>query len=179
MAENAKEPGPIREFANSALFYKTFDESMALVQETAAYLDGRGRLESKELDKDTALAYAAESMRLTTRLMQLSSWLLAQRALFKNQLTPDEASGSKYRLTEEENAHVFSGKRQVDLPDNLKDLIERSRTLFVRVRRLDNQLYPEFVPGEEDHVTPIEKQLNRIEEVFGVAVARKPRKTPE
>jgi len=175
--DKLRQLGPVREFANSALFYKTFDEAMALVQETAAYLDGEGRLDSKVLERDPALAYAAESMRLTTRLMQLSSWLLAQRALYKNQLSADEASGAKYRLTDEQNAQVFSDGRQVDLPDNLKDLIARSQALFVRVRRLDNQLYPGLLPGGENPLTPIEKQLNRIEEVFGAAVARQPRKT--
>ena len=71
----------IQDFARSELFQRTFQEGMDLVEETAGYLDGAGRQASKLLARDAALAYAAESMRLTTRLMQVASWLLVQRAV--------------------------------------------------------------------------------------------------
>ena len=59
--------------ANSQAFADLFRDGMALVEETATYLDGPGRQESKKLERAAALAYATESMRLTTRLMQLAS----------------------------------------------------------------------------------------------------------
>ena len=68
--------GVIEDFARSELFDKTFEEGMELVEVCAAYLDGVGRQDSKLLSRNAALAYAAESMRLTTRLMQVASWLL-------------------------------------------------------------------------------------------------------
>src|SRR5215469_2603440 len=71
----------IQDFARSELFERTFQEGMDLVEETAGYLDGAGRQESKMLSRNAALAYASESMRLTTRLMQVASWLLVQRAV--------------------------------------------------------------------------------------------------
>src|SRR6202051_4262139 len=64
---------------NSAAFGTLFREGMDLVEETAAYLDGAGRAEAKALDRSVSLTYATESMRLTTRLMQLASWLLLHR----------------------------------------------------------------------------------------------------
>ncbi|HVV34621.1 MAG TPA: DUF1465 family protein, partial [Vitreimonas sp.] len=79
------QPSPLRgsfdakrasDFARSELFERTFKEGMAMVEETAAYLDGPGRAASKRLSRAAALAYAGESMRLTTRLMQVASWLL-------------------------------------------------------------------------------------------------------
>src|SRR5258708_25374916 len=57
---------------NSAAFGTLFREGMDLVEETAAYLDGVGRTEAKALDRAVSLTYATESMRLTTRLMQLA-----------------------------------------------------------------------------------------------------------
>jgi len=73
--------GVVRDFAGSALFDRTFQQGMELVEQTAAYLDGPGRQESKQLNRKAALSYASESMRLTTRLMQVASWLLVQRAV--------------------------------------------------------------------------------------------------
>ena len=73
-------------FTKSELFSKTFREGMDLVEETAAYLDGPGRNDSKLLSRDDAMVYASQSMRLTTRLMQVASWLLVQRALKEEEM---------------------------------------------------------------------------------------------
>ena len=61
---------------------------MTLVEEAAAYLDGPGRGKSSALPRPAALAYSTESMRLTTRLMQVASWLFLQRAVNEGELAP-------------------------------------------------------------------------------------------
>ena len=52
--------------AASGNFSRLFHDGMKLVEETAAYLDGPGRQESRRLDRSASLGYATESMRLTT-----------------------------------------------------------------------------------------------------------------
>ena len=87
---SADEAAPIyfgEKLASSQAFAGLFRDGMALVEETAAYLDGPGRQESKKLERSAALAYATESMRLTTRLMQLASWLLLHRAVKEGEMT--------------------------------------------------------------------------------------------
>src|SRR5262245_16417075 len=59
--------------ACSQAFADLFRDGMALVEEAAAYLEGPGRGESKKLTRSAAFAYAAESWRLTPRLMQIAS----------------------------------------------------------------------------------------------------------
>src|ERR1700686_3626627 len=81
--------------AASQNFSQLFRDGMKLVEETAAYLDGPGRQESKKLDRSTSLAYATESMRLTTRLMQLASWLLLHRAVNEGEMSLAQASQEK------------------------------------------------------------------------------------
>src|SRR5674476_1280445 len=51
--------------ANSHAFADLFRDGMALVEETATYLDGPDRQASKKLERAAALAYATESMRPT------------------------------------------------------------------------------------------------------------------
>ena len=89
-------------FSGSALFERTFDEGMALVEETARYLDGKGREESRGLPRKTAMLYAGESMRVTTRLMQAASWLLVQRAVHEGEMEADAAGSDRYRLGSKE-----------------------------------------------------------------------------
>ena len=74
-------------FARSDQFKTVFREGMALVEAAATYLDGDGRKEARKLRPPHSLAYATESMRLTTRLMQLASWLLIRRAVSEGELT--------------------------------------------------------------------------------------------
>ena len=83
---------------NSAAFGTLFREGMDLVEETAAYLDGVGRTEAKALDRSVSLTYATESMRLTTRLMQLASWLLLHRAVKEGEMTLTQANREKTKV---------------------------------------------------------------------------------
>src|SRR6266487_1360904 len=62
MADNQAEAEPVRfgqRLAGSQAFSGLFREGMALVEETAAYLDGPGRNESKLLERGGSLAQAS------------------------------------------------------------------------------------------------------------------------
>src|SRR3979490_475862 len=96
---NEAGPGCFGErLANSQVFAVLFRDGMALVEETASYLDGPGRKESKKLERMAALAYATESMRLTTRLMQLASWLLLHRAVQEGEMALAQAQQEKDKV---------------------------------------------------------------------------------
>lgn len=153
----------IRDFAASELFDRTFREGMDLVEETAFYLDGAGRQESKRLPRKAALAYASESMRLTTRLMQLASWLLVQRAVREGQMAPAEACNDRYRMAEE---LARPGAEPAELlPNGLSELLERASRLYERVAHLDRRMYVESAPDAENH--PVLTQLDRLQAAFG------------
>src|SRR5947199_6712256 len=126
--------------AASQAFADLFRDGMALVEQTAAYLDGPGRQEAKKLSRQAALAYATESMRLTTRLMQLASWLLLHRAVKEGEMTLSQASKEKTKV--KLSAVEFSDEQNLKiLPERLRLLIQRSRTLHSAVRRLDATIH--------------------------------------
>ena len=85
-------------FQSSEQFDHIFKEGMALVERTASYLDGPGRKEAKTLTGGTGVLYATESMRLTTRLLDLASWLLIRRALREREITEEEAQKKRRRV---------------------------------------------------------------------------------
>lgn len=151
------------DFARSELFERTFKEGMAMVEETAAYLDGPGRAASKRLSRAAALAYAGESMRLTTRLMQVASWLLVQRAVRDGEIQLIEASSEKYRLIsrEPQPASAFAGSDE--LPEALKSLIIRGGAIYERVRRLDETMYE----GGAEPTNAVSTQLALLSQAFG------------
>ena len=154
----------IEDFARSELFDRTFHEGMELVEETASYLDGGGRQESKLLSRNAALAYAAESMRLTTRLMQVASWLLVQRAVREGDMPPDAACEERYRLAGEEVCRA-TGEGADGLPRELVSFLDRSERLYERVRHLDRRMYVENEAEEAPH--PVLSQHDRLKNAFG------------
>jgi len=151
------------DFAKSEVFERTFKEGMALVEETAAYLDGPGRTASKRLSRAAALAYAGESMRLTTRLMQVASWLLVQRAVREGEIPVAEACSDKYRLISREPAASPPFAGADDLPEALRTLIVKGAAIYERVRRLDDTMYGD----EGDAATnPVSDQLAMLQAAF-------------
>ena len=127
-------------FVSSEQFTLLFREGMGLVEETATYLDGKGREDSKRLSRHAALGYATESMRLTTRLMQLASWLLLQRAVGEGELTRLQAERDKARITLKDVQAPSSSEALAPLPAGLLALIARSLRLQERICHLDGQI---------------------------------------
>ena len=149
---------------NSAAFGTLFRDGMDLVEETAAYLDGVGRTEAKALDRSVSLTYATESMRLTTRLMQLASWLLLHRAVKEGEMTLTQANREKTKV-KLSAADPGPDEMITKLPQQLQDLITRSMNLQSRVRRLDITIHTP--PTERAPIgNPLVPQLNRLKAAF-------------
>ena len=149
----------------SEAFSTLFREGMTLVEQTAAYLDGDGREESRLLDRHISLAYASESMRLTTRLMQLTSWLLLQRAVNEGEITRTDAEREHRRVIVSTQDSTTAKEIFLQLPEKLQSLIERSIRLQMRIQRIDSELKGE-VETEIAAINPIAQQLGLLEAAF-------------
>jgi regulator of CtrA degradation len=158
-----------KRLATGASFTALFREGMSLVEATAAYLDGPGRKEAKELERPAALTYATESMRLTTRLMQLASWLLLQRAVNEGELTFDQARTEKMKV-KLSPYHPPEEELMKALPKKLVSLIADSRRLHDQVIRLDTLVYGAGSQTADQLVAkanPVETQLGLLKAAFG------------
>jgi len=151
--------------ANSPAFAGLFQDGMALVEQTASYLDGDGRRESRDLPRQAALAYATESMRLTTRLMQLASWLLLHRAVKEGEMSLAQAGKekSKVKLAVGEPGDPDTVAL---LPGALQELIERSQALQADIRRLDASIHAEIDSSATQGQNPVERQLDLLKAAF-------------
>lgn len=155
--------------AASPAFNKLYAEGMALVEETASYLEGPGRREAKVLSRVAATLYAAESMRLTTRLMQLASWLLLQRALNSGEMTIEQVTSEKSKIRLETSSSNKNIDSWDELPAEFKELVRQSLRLQARIRRMDHDIAS---PGDEDDdfimdENPVLNQVNLLKTAFG------------
>ena len=156
--------------ANSQAFADLFREGMGLVEETATYLDGPGRQESKTLARAASLAYATESMRLTTRLMQLASWLLLHRAVKEGEMSLAQANKEKGKVKLSATDHHDANNVEL-LPEALRELIARAQALNAKIRRLDANMHNRAVPAQAAIANPVEHQLGLLKAAFGAESA--------
>jgi regulator of CtrA degradation len=169
MSEKPSQAQPVsfgERLANSQAFADLFRDGMALVEETATYLDGPGRAESKTLARAAALAYATESMRLTTRLMQLASWLLLHRAVKEGEMSLAQANKEKSKVKLAAADHHDINNIEL-LPDTLRALIVRSQALQMKVKRLDATIHNRADTEQAAAPNPVERQLGLLKAAFG------------
>ncbi len=152
--------------ASSEGFATLFREGMALLEQTADYLDGPGREASRNLSRLGSLAYATESMKLTTRLMQVASWLLLQRAVNDGEMSADQAAEEKSKVRLEQPEDQERSTAYDELPGDLVELIERSLRLQSRVRHLDRQLNA-GPQAPREAANPVSAHLDRLQQNFG------------
>jgi regulator of CtrA degradation len=151
--------------AFSRSFQPLFNEGMTLVDETAVYLDGDGRADCKALSRPAATLYAAESMRLTTRLMQVASWLLLQRAANQGDMTRAQVEIEKVKVRLE---GVGSGRDTPlfnELPEVFRLLVDRALKLERRIAMLDREIYGAY-PSSDEIANPVGEQLNLLRTAF-------------
>ncbi|MAI48595.1 MAG: DUF1465 family protein [Hyphomicrobiaceae bacterium TMED74] len=156
-------------FARSSQFDAIFREGMQLVEKTAEYLDGAGREQAKGLRPPVSVVYATESMRLTTRLLDLATWLLVQRSLKDGDITEEEALAKRENVKLRPFGRPTHIKCFEDLPDGLQDLIIASFSLSDRITQLDLAMRA----NEEDVIAaarnPVNEHLRKLEDAFAVS----------
>ncbi len=154
-------------FAFSDRFKDLFRDGMSLVEESASYLDGDGRTAARTLSRSAALLYGAESMRLTTRLMQLASWLLLQRAASEGEMTREQLLDEKKKVRLEALPKPTPGAGWELMPEEFSALVARSIALQNRITTLDSEIYGENRPGSDPVDNPVNQQIRLLQTALG------------
>ncbi len=118
-------------------FRPVYAQGMDMVEEAAHYLDGDGREAARHLTHIAATLYTSESMRLTTRLMQIASWLLLERATRSGEMSAQQISAEKSKVRLDTLSAGEDAPGWNELPAAFRELVDRSLHLQERVRRMD------------------------------------------
>jgi regulator of CtrA degradation len=125
--------------APTAFFNKTYDETIALLYEARNYVAATRRPGPVEASTDR-LRVSCETMRLTARLTQVLAWLLGQKAVHAGEITMEQLVEEHQPLIEVAVC-MEDGEAQVDgLPSALRELLDRTHRLYIRVARLDEMV---------------------------------------
>lgn len=120
-------------------FSRTYDETMGLLHEARSCIIRHG--DEPAMSVEARLTFSRETMRLTTRLTSVMAWLLAQRAVHAGEMSPQHAASEAHALTARDLClrEADDGETAL-LPGELQLLLEKSRGLYQRVARLDEQV---------------------------------------
>ncbi|MFQ5346493.1 MAG: DUF1465 family protein [Rhodothalassiaceae bacterium] len=119
---------------------KTHREALALAEQARSYIAWQRSLPQHAVPLEGQPTYAAESLRMSTRIIHVVAWTLAQKAVAAGEITREDARGTEY---------CFGGERvclaepvgDLDLlPAAMQEMIARSERLYRRVQRLDGML---------------------------------------
>jgi regulator of CtrA degradation len=118
------------------LLHKTLDETLALLVRARDYMSYAVPSNQPGLLPAERLQISCEAMRVTARLSHVMAWLLAQKAVQAGEISA-MAAAAAYRLSEDDICLLEGAEISAALPEGLRDLLEKSRALYVRVTRLD------------------------------------------
>ena len=124
--------------SETAFFSKTYDETLALLEEAHAYLSDCHPIGEELANPREILVVRTEAFRLSSRLMQAIAWLLARRAVHNGEIDAQTVlTDPQYRLGARTVCRDDTMHCHPAMSEPLNDLLERSLRLYVRIERLD------------------------------------------
>ena len=108
-------------------------------------------------------------MRLTTRLMQIASWLLLQRAANNGEMSRAQVAEEKSKVQLETPSASRATQSWEELPLKFIDIVERSLQMQTLVKRFDEQLYPkaDTALAAEPKRNAVNDQMTLLRAAFG------------
>ena len=121
----------------SVFFEKTYQDAIHLLERAHGYAESDLPRHLERMEPFEALRTSAEVMRITARLSQIMTWLMAQKAADAGLMSLEEAASSEYRPTGEPTcADPTDEEVRRFIPSMVVTLLDESLNLYVRVARL-------------------------------------------
>lgn len=137
---------PMNKAAN--LLDRTFDEGVALTLEMRNYIAYHEQADRREYDLTRCLEVGYQHTRISARLIQVMTWLLAMKALLAGEISPEQFASPQYAFTIAEEYADDGDLDPNSLPQGLRSLLERSQALSARILRLDSMVRSKLAAGE-------------------------------
>jgi regulator of CtrA degradation len=132
----------------TTLLDRTFDEGVALTIEARNYIAYHEQADKRQADLPHCLQVGYHHTRVSARLIQIMTWLLAMKALLSGEISPEQFASPQYELAGGEECESETGPDLEELPQGLRDLLNRTQLLYARILRLDAMVREKLAAGE-------------------------------
>ena len=133
-----------------SLIDKTFAEGIALTVEARNYIAFHEQADRRTLDLHGCLLVGYQHTRVSARLIQVMTWLLAMKAYLADEITSEQFISPQFALACSVECSDPSGPEMEQLPPGLRSLLERSHLLYLRVQRLDTMVRQRMADKEKE-----------------------------
>ncbi|MGB4100333.1 MAG: DUF1465 family protein [Alphaproteobacteria bacterium] len=133
-----------------SLIDKTFAEGIALTVEARNYIAYHEQADRRTLDLNGCLHVGYQHTRVSARLIQVMTWLLAMKAYLGGEITAEQFVSPQFAMAVSAECSDPSGPELEQLPPGLRSLLERSYQLYLRVQRLDDMVRQRMTDQEKD-----------------------------
>src|SRR5580658_10694546 len=106
----------------TTLLDRTFDEGVALTLEVRNYIAFHEQADRREYDLSRCLQVGYQHTRVSARLIQVMTWLLAMKALLAGEISPEQFAMPQYALTVSEECADDAAVDMETLPPGLRSL---------------------------------------------------------
>ncbi len=121
---------------------KLFQETILLLHETRDYIEWQAPHDLNSFSTEDSMFLSCEVSRTTARLTEIMAWLLAQSARKLGQITEHRLLKTKPCLSGDENCIIDSTLScPVTLPIRLLELLDKTRNLYLRILRLEENKF--------------------------------------
>ncbi len=136
-----------------------YTEALLMMDESRSYFEAEQLAERDALGPVARVAFACESLRVTTRLMHVVAWLMARRMPTQARLSDAGACMSPLPvMNPSEDTHLAL------LPPMGQQIVRASMDLYERVRRLDEEAQDDELPLSR--VSQARSLMQRLQRVY-------------
>ncbi len=138
-------------------------EAMEMAEEARLYFDSCEAAGHEIEEPLQRVAFACESLKVTTRLMHVIAWLLSQRAWQRGEISDAELIADQYRLG---HATPSAATLVETFPFAARVLIEASQELYERVLRVQARIDRMVQAPGQYCASPARALLDRLNTAF-------------
>jgi regulator of CtrA degradation len=141
---------------------RLYEEAVSLADQARAYFGTHAKEDRRQLDPIDRLTYTSESLRISTRLMHVISWLMVRKSVAAGEITEKEALKPKHRLGDRELCKTSNIRDLRRLPPMVSSLSLRSQAIFARAMHMEDHVLQRAEVGEEDLANPVGAMMQRL-----------------
>ncbi|WP_175868539.1 DUF1465 family protein [Bartonella gabonensis] len=147
-------------------FNRLYEETMALIEKTAAYIDSEGKVMARSLSAEISAVYAKEAMYLSTRLMQIASQLLLLRAEREGEMSSEQIQKEIVKVSLHTPTLELETPYWNELPEIFRQFVAHSLRLEARIKYM-RAGWEAAASSDLSDENPVGKQIELLKTAFG------------
>lgn len=140
-----------------------YNQATALADESRTYFAAYSKTDRAALGAIDRVLYTAESLRISTRLMHVISWVMVRKAVANGEMSHEESLAARHHLDDIELCRGSDPRDLRKVPRAVVILSHQSLKIYQRALRLQDQFLDQRDASGEPTQSPVATMLKELE----------------